>query len=290
MIENNETSRNFLGGEQVLNSNQVILCGKIQLENDPNMIIKCLVIQSSNISEMLHEVTCKLSKVKINEVSFKLAKQNLANIQLHYIKCQWNRLKQPSLKQYKPLPINNLFCLNKLLSYVLGDFVINFIRNEFIKVAKKSSLAVHARGRTYTLDINDENLNSTVRSDDEWATKFSKYFWSLPLSNKFVEHGIQYELTARELYIQNTEYVVVLRGLISSDKVPWIGYSPEGVILNNDKIPIKMLEIKCPFKGSSMGLIDLLNNLNYIVKGIEGQWLLKKKHAYCCQIQLGMLV
>jgi len=241
-----------------------------------------------------------------------------------------------------------------------------YLRNEFIKVADKSSLALHARGRTCTQYLNDENLNSTVvnlfpiidhelltvvkeypvlnlgdccmetmlklmkysikfirikslgdksfwrsirqfritgsrcyqlytygkcqRSDDEWATKSSKYFWPLPLSNKFVKHGIQYELTARELYIQNTKYDVVLSGLISSDKVPWIGYSPDGVILNSDKIPIKLLEIKCPFKGSYMGLIDLLNNLNYIVKGIEGQWLLKEKHAYYCQIQLGMLM
>jgi len=38
------------------------------------------------------------------------------------------------------------------------------------------------------------------RTDEEWNLKASKYFWPDKVSNKFVQHGIKYENTARVLY------------------------------------------------------------------------------------------
>ncbi|CAI6369773.1 unnamed protein product [Macrosiphum euphorbiae] len=55
------SSRNLIEGEQVINSNHIVLCGKIQIENNANTTtIKSLVIQSSNLSEKPHEITGQL--------------------------------------------------------------------------------------------------------------------------------------------------------------------------------------------------------------------------------------
>ncbi|KAF0747573.1 SWIM-type domain-containing protein, partial [Aphis craccivora] len=39
-----------------------------------------------------------------------------------------------------------------------------------------------------------------------------------------------------------------------------LGYSPDGVVLDNlTNTPIKLIEIKCPFKGKTLRSLDLLN-------------------------------
>ncbi|CAI6354083.1 unnamed protein product [Macrosiphum euphorbiae] len=108
-------------------------------------------------------------------------------------------------------------------------------------------------------------------TDGEWAIKISKYFWPQVFSNKFVKHGIQYELTARDVYIKNTGNNVIISGFITSKKCPWLGYSPYGVVLDTLNNPKKLIEIKCPFKGSLVGLTELLSNVNFLVQGTDGQ-------------------
>uniref|UniRef100_A0A2S2NLW6 SWIM-type domain-containing protein n=1 Tax=Schizaphis graminum TaxID=13262 RepID=A0A2S2NLW6_SCHGA len=136
------SSRNLIEGEQVLNSNQVILCGKLQIENDrSNITIKSLVIQSSKVSDMPHEITGKLHiqaglihilnflctcKAGASEcckhvvaVLLHLNRNPIEDIQSLSstdIKCQWSKLKEPSLNQYKPVPIRmNLFWFVQIL-------------------------------------------------------------------------------------------------------------------------------------------------------------------------------
>ncbi|XP_025205530.1 uncharacterized protein LOC112601885 [Melanaphis sacchari] len=52
-------TRNFVEGEQVLLAKHVILCGKIE-KDDGIISIKSLIIQSSHIRDMPHEITGKL--------------------------------------------------------------------------------------------------------------------------------------------------------------------------------------------------------------------------------------
>jgi len=80
-------------------------------------------------------------------------------------------------------------------------------------------------------------------------------------------------------------------GFITSNKARWWGYSPDGVVLNNlTNTPIKLIEIKCPFKGKTLGSLDLLNCIKFVVKDTKGNWVIKKKHAYYAQVQLGMVM
>lgn len=41
---------------------------------------------------------------------------------------------------------------------------------------------------------------------------------------------------------------MVTPGLIISQEFPWLGFSPDGVIFE-ENIPVKLVEIKCPYIG-----------------------------------------
>lgn len=129
--------------------------------------------------------------------------------------------------------------------------------------------------------------NMKPRTDKEWNLRASKYFWPVKVSNKFVQHGIKYENTARILYEIETNIHIYQCGCITWPNEPWLSYSPDGLIINEFSVPIKLIEIKCPFKGKSMNSQELIENLNYIIYS-ENCYQLKKKHMYYGQVQLGM--
>jgi hypothetical protein len=52
-----------------------------------------------------------------------------------------------------------------------------------------------------------------------------------------------------EEYRKFTEEDIRTLGLIICKKYPWMGYSPDGVVVDADGIPTKLIEIKCPLKG-----------------------------------------
>jgi hypothetical protein len=58
-----------------------------------------------------------------------------------------------------------------------------------------------------------------------------------------------YEEEALEEYRKFTEEDMVALGLIICKKYLWMGYSPDGVVVDADGIPTKLIEIKCPLKG-----------------------------------------
>jgi hypothetical protein len=43
--------------------------------------------------------------------------------------------------------------------------------------------------------------------------------------------------------------IVVSAGFVICKKFPWLGYSPDGIVVNSSGVPQKLLEIKCPVKG-----------------------------------------
>jgi len=53
---------------------------------------------------------------------------------------------------------------------------------------------------------------------------------------------------------------------------------------------VKIIEIKCPYKGKTSTISDLINDLNYIIKNQDGSYSLKHNHSYYAQIQLGIVL
>lgn len=66
--------------------------------------------------------------------------------------------------------------------------------------------------------------------------------------HRYVQHGIATENEARIAYKTRNNYTVLETGLIICKKHPWLAFSPDGIVMENNK-PIKLLEIKCPFIG-----------------------------------------
>lgn len=131
--------------------------------------------------------------------------------------------------------------------------------------------------------------NKTQKTDEQWSLKASRYFWPKLFTNKFVQHGLEYENVAREMYIKDTGLNVLECGLVTNPLNPWLGYSPDGIVVNADNIPIKLIEIKCPFKGKTLNINSLVNNLKFIVKNNDNLYL-KHNHAYYAQVQMGMVM
>lgn len=92
-----------------------------------------------------------------------------------------------------------------------------------------------------------------------------------------------------------------------SKSLPWLAFSADGVVFKDGK-PFKLLEIKCPFIGNiptfsvtcllviylSIAILgksscpeSFLGSCDYLSKS-GGELILKKKHTYYGQVQLGM--
>ena len=53
-------------------------------------------------------------------------------------------------------------------------------------------------------------------------------------------------------------------------------------------IPIKLIEIKCPYLGKTDNIIVVIQNLTYVRKDQDNNFVLKQKHTYYAQLQFGM--
>lgn len=83
---------------------------------------------------------------------------------------------------------------------------------------------------------------------NDWAKTSAKYFWPKKFSSRYTDHGIQHENAARTAYEETIAGIVFVPGFIVSEKHPWLGFSADGIIMEEGK-PTKLLEIKCPFSG-----------------------------------------
>ncbi|KAK9720499.1 YqaJ-like viral recombinase domain [Popillia japonica] len=125
-------------------------------------------------------------------------------------------------------------------------------------------------------------------SRNEWKTKSIKYFNPVVINNKFVKHGLQYEHAARDLFIKISNMQVVECGIVIPWANRWLGYSPDGIIMHENK-PLYLLEIKCIFAGKTKTIIEAIKEVNYLLEENE-QYKLKKQHKYYGQLQMGMAV
>ncbi|EFA12580.1 hypothetical protein TcasGA2_TC001819 [Tribolium castaneum] len=91
----------------------------------------------------------------------------------------------------------------------------------------------------------------TYRGDD-WKKKSSSYFWPKSFSNKFVEHGRKYENEARQAYITKYNAKVIETGLLVPSNQSWLGFSPDGIVVDEEDNPQLLLEIKCPYESSTV--------------------------------------
>ncbi|KYM93672.1 hypothetical protein ALC62_15722 [Cyphomyrmex costatus] len=128
----------------------------------------------------------------------------------------------------------------------------------------------------------------TKNKKPQWETKALKYFYPKVFKpTKEMKHGIEHESEARKTYCDEKEVEVIQFGLIVPSENSWLGYSPDGVVFNEDGNPVKLIEIKCPFIGKKETASNILTKLSYVRLPEKT---LQENHEYYGQVQLGMAI
>lgn len=136
--------------------------------------------------------------------------------------------------------------------------------------------------RCYALFTYSKNKNPN------WEEKSTKYFHPKAFSSQSTSHGILYEANARLKYESVRSVSVNQCGLVISENNPWLAYSPDGIIFEDNR-PSRLLEIKCPIAGKKSTVSEILAGTKFLTES-EGKFTLRKKHSYYGQVQMGMAV
>lgn len=95
---------------------------------------------------------------------------------------------------------------------------------------------------------------------------------------------------ALQEYTLNTGNVVSTCDLVVSPVLPWLGYSPDGVVFHNGE-PALLLEVKSPVKRKEQKIVDLVKKkmIPYIISDGEN-FSLRPTHRNYSQLQLGLFL
>lgn len=120
-----------------------------------------------------------------------------------------------------------------------------------------------------------------------WFKKLCSVFKSAFKGNTDTQFGKENESAVRKKYAELTSAVVQEIGLVVLPHIPWLGYSPDGVIFSNGKVD-KIIEIKCVVR-ERQPLKDLI--LAGKVKNVileNDCFVPNRRHKHFAQCQLGM--
>lgn len=108
--------------------------------------------------------------------------------------------------------------------------------------------------------------------------------------NDATRHGKACEKPAIEEYASDTRDAVFTAGLMINPVVPWLGFSPDGIVFRHGK-PAVLLEIRSPMRGKTETIADLVNQkkVPYILCDGEN-YTLRPTHSYYSQVQLGLFL
>ena len=118
---------------------------------------------------------------------------------------------------------------------------------------------------------------------DEIMHKKQNVRGSMPAALKW---GIDNEDVAIKQYMEIINDAEVKKcGLVVSPRWPWLGCSPDGIILKSS-IPVGCIEVKCPYSKRDMKLAEAsVSDKTFFLKSVEGKLTLKRNHMYFYQCQ-----
>lgn len=174
--------------------------------------------------------------------------------------------------------------------FVNRDQILNLMFST-IEQSNNSSWKLHRKTRL-SASSKAHQIKTRRNRHDDLAVRFvkndKKSFMGKGL--KFVEYGIGMEDFASVKYSQIYNVQVIKCGLVVHQKQPWICASPDGIVMDNNKIK-KLLEIKCPYTCKDTVLVDEESrNLRvpYLTYDKEKNICLKQNHTYFTQCQIQM--
>jgi len=116
---------------------------------------------------------------------------------------------------------------------------------------------------------------------------------SYRFSTKATKWGCEHERTAREAYFHKVannhlNLTITARGLVIHPEYPHLGASPDGYV-KCDCCGCGVIEIKCPFSCKDRSFLEAIGEKNFCLESSEdGNYTLKRQHAYFYQVQLQM--
>ena len=110
----------------------------------------------------------------------------------------------------------------------------------------------------------------------------TKEYASLPIQ---LSHGCHNEPKARNIYISNTGFTVGLCGLVVNPSLPWLGASPDGIVVDPSEPSVGLLEIKCPYTYRLLTVEEATGDSSFFAELSDGKVSLKKDHKHFYQVQ-----
>lgn len=126
--------------------------------------------------------------------------------------------------------------------------------------------------------------------EQNWQNKIMKLLTQNFGGNEATRYGKACEKPAIEEYTSITGDTVSTVGLVVNPIVPWLGFSPDGIVFRHGK-PAVLLEIKSPTRGKTERISDLVNQKKVPYILCEGEnYTLRPTHSYYSQVQLGLFL
>ena len=103
--------------------------------------------------------------------------------------------------------------------------------------------------------------------------------------------GQQHESDALEAYrlTLDSSCTVNQVGVCISD-CGYLGASPDGVVKDSNEDPIRLIEVKCPYKARNKSIEEMYSDPSFCVSLEDGKPMLKTDHDYYFQVQGQMAV
>lgn len=125
----------------------------------------------------------------------------------------------------------------------------------------------------------------------DWTKKLSSLEKSKDFTgNAATRYGQRSESVALGIYEQLHQGSVVKCGLVVPPRCPWLGFSPDAVVVKDGK-PVTLVEVKSPVCGKQLSVREILAEKAVPYLTFDGEnGNLKRNHKYYGQVQLGMAV
>ena len=129
----------------------------------------------------------------------------------------------------------------------------------------------------------------------------NNFWFPTTLETKYIRYGIEEEPKARSAYVRATGNRVTETGLWVNGAFPYLGASPDGLILDEDSKATGIIEIKCLKVLKEMSVDELIEHIkqNKVSSTLLGRQcftvvgeslILKECHMYYYQVQLQLLI
>eukprot|EP00794_Sanderia_malayensis_P021058 gene21058-23113_t len=125
-------------------------------------------------------------------------------------------------------------------------------------------------------NISPTSIVNSITSRANYSNK------SMPSSLKW---GIEHEDVAIEEYEHSLQDLSVKKcGFVASPQWPWLGCSPDGIVMKDDT-PVGCVEVKCPSSKKDMTFQEACNDTKFFLRNEDGGCKLKKHQMYYYQCQ-----